>query len=153
MITAPELKHFATLEIEVAAPQEVGKTLHGERRIIPILGGKVTGDGWQGEVLAGGADYQLIVSPRMSHLDARYVFETDQGERIYIHNEAIRVASAEITQKIKDGELVDPKHVYFRCVPKFETSSERFQWITERVFIGVGIRKPTLVELQVFEVC
>lgn len=153
MITAPELKHFATLEIEVAAPQEVGKTLHGERRIIPIIGGKVIGDGWQGRVIAAGADYQLIVSPRMSQLDARYVFETDQGERIYIHNEAIRVASTETTQKIKDGELVDPKHVYFRCVPKFETSSDRFKWITERVFIGVGIRKPTLVELQVFEVC
>lgn len=153
MITAPELKHFATLEIEVTAPQEIGKTLHGERRIIPILGGKVTGDGWQGKVLGGGADYQLIVSPRMSHLDARYAFETDQGERIYIHNEAMRVASAEITQKIKDGELVDPKDVYFRSVPKFETSSDRFQWITERVFIGVGIRKPTLVELQIFEVC
>ncbi|WP_338041505.1 DUF3237 family protein [Marinomonas foliarum] len=58
-----------------------------------------------------------------------------------------------MTQKIKDGELVDPKDVYFRSVPKFETSSERFQWITERVFIGVGIRKPTLVELQIFEVC
>nr|WP_275586992.1 DUF3237 family protein [Marinomonas foliarum] len=54
---------------------------------------------------------------------------------------------------MKDGELVDPKDVYFRSVPKFETSSERFQWITERVFIGVGIRKPTLVELQIFEVC
>ena len=65
----------------------------------------------------------------------------------------MRVASAEITQKIKDGELVDPKDVYFRSVPKFETSSDRFQWITERVFIAVGVRKPTLVKLQIFEVC
>ncbi|MCW4630578.1 MULTISPECIES: DUF3237 domain-containing protein [Marinomonas] len=150
---APELKFFATLQVEVAVPQEIGHTLHGERRIIPILGGKVTGEGWQGKVLGGGADYQVIVSPRMTHLDARYAIETDQGERIYIHNDAIRVASEDVTQKIKNGEVVDPKDVYFRCVPKFETSAERFQWITERVFIGVGVRKPDLVEVTLFEVC
>lgn len=153
MISAPELKHFATLEIEVAPPQEIGKTMQGERRIIPITGGKVTGHDWQGKVLAGGADYQLITTPRVTQLDARYAIETDKGERIYIHNDAIRVASEDITQKIKNGEVVDPKDVYFRCVPKFETSAERFQWITERVFVGVGIRKPTLVEVQLFEVC
>lgn len=149
----PNLKFFATLEIEVASPQEIGKSIHGERRIIPITGGKVSGEGWQGKILAGGADYQVIVSPRITHLDARYAIETDQGERIYIHNDAIRVASAETTQMIKEGKTVDPQQVYFRCSPKFETSASRFQWITERFFIGIGIRKPTLVEIQLFEVC
>ncbi|MCW4627842.1 MULTISPECIES: DUF3237 domain-containing protein [Marinomonas] len=150
---SPELKFFASLEIEVDKPQEIGRSIHGERRLIPILGGKVIGENWKGEILPGGADYQLIISPRITHLDARYIIETDKGERIYIKNEAIRVASEELTQMIKEGKTVNPNDVYFRCSPKFETSAEEFQWITERMFIGIGIRKPSLVEINLFEVC
>ena len=149
---SPELQYFATLRIDVGAPQEIGKSIHGDRRIIPIVGGSIIGNGWKGKILGGGADYQLIVTPRMTHLDARYAIETEQGERIYIHNDAIRVASEEITQNIKDGKPVDPEQIYFRSTPKFETNAEQFQWITERLFIGVGVRKPTVVELNIFEV-
>ncbi|KZN15345.1 DUF3237 domain-containing protein [Marinomonas sp. TW1] len=152
MIQAPELKYFATLKVEIDAPQEVGVSIHGERRVIPITGGLVQGNGWQGKVLHGGADYQLILTPRLTHLDARYSIELENGELIYIHNKAIRVASADVTQKIKAGIAVDPELIYFRCHPVFETSSPAMQWITERVFVGTGVRRPDLVELQIFEV-
>lgn len=150
-MTPPELKYFASLEIEVSEPQDIGHSIYGQRRIVPITGGSIRGDGWQGKILAGGADFQVIVTPRMMHLDARYAIETDEGERIFIQNSAIRVASEEVTQNIKYGIPVDPNDVYFRCTPKFETASERFQWITERLFVGIGVRKPTRVELQLFE--
>ncbi|MBJ7539617.1 DUF3237 domain-containing protein [Marinomonas transparens] len=152
MIQAPELKHFATLKVEIETPQEIGVSIHGERRVIPITGGTVQGNGWQGKVLRGGADYQLILTPRLTHLDARYAIELDNGDLIYIHNKAIRVASAEVTQKIKTGVPVDPELIYFRCHPVFETSSSSMQWITERLFVGTGVRRPDLVELQIFEV-
>lgn len=152
MIQVPELKHFATLKVEIDAPQEVGVSVHGERRVIPITGGSVEGHGWQGKVLQGGADFQLILTPRMTHLDAQYVIELENGELIFIQNKAIRVASADVTQKIKAGIAVAPEHIYFRCIPSFETSSPSMQWITERVFVGTGIRRPDLVELQIFEV-
>lgn len=148
----PELKKFATLRVQIAQPQEMGATQFGTRRVIPIIGGTVEGDGWTGKVLPGGADFQLIVSPRLSELDARYVLETDQGETIYVQNRALRAASPEVTQKIIRGEPVDPSEVYFKCTPILETSAERFQWITERLFIGTGIRRPDCVELEFYEV-
>ncbi|SEG66805.1 DUF3237 domain-containing protein [Marinobacterium lutimaris] len=148
----PELKHFAELKIQVDQPQEVGKAQHGQRRLIPILGGSVKGDGWTGRVLAGGADHQLILTPRMADLDARYVIETDAGDHIYVHNRAIRVAAPEVTDRLIRGEPVDPAEIYFRCTPWFETTSPALSWITERLFIGTGIRRPEEVELQLFEV-
>tara|TARA_R110001632_G_scaffold44289_1_gene112698 strand:- start:49577 stop:50050 length:474 start_codon:yes stop_codon:yes gene_type:complete len=152
----PKLKYFATLNVAVGLPQEIGVSLHGERRVIPILGGTAQGEGWKGNILNGGADYQLILTPRMTHLDAHYVIELeselDNGERIYIHNKAIRVASAEVTKKLKIGKAVDPELIYFRCHPTFETSSSAMQWITERVFVGTGVRRPDSVELQFFEI-
>jgi hypothetical protein len=152
MEAVPKLKHFATLNVDVSPAQEIGVSSHGERRIIPIKGGTARGLDWQGKILNGGADYQLIISPRMAHLDAHYVVEVENGERIYVHNRAIRVAEPDVTDKIKKGIPVDPDLIYFRCSPVFETSSSSLQWITERIFIGSGIRRPDLVELQIYEV-
>ena len=77
-------------------PQEVGQTLHGIRRLIPILGGTVQGQGWTGRVLAGGADFQLIVNERMAELNARYVVEVDGGDLIYVQNRVVRTAAPEV---------------------------------------------------------
>jgi hypothetical protein len=80
----PPLKFFADLRVQVGAPQEVGQTAHGLRRLIPIVGGTAQGDGWSARVLPGGADFQLIVNARLAELDARYVLETDGGDLIYV---------------------------------------------------------------------
>lgn len=61
----------------------VGAGKRGERHIIPITGGEVTGK-VSGTVLAAGADYQLLSDTFT--LDARYLWESDDGEFIIIRN-------------------------------------------------------------------
>jgi len=149
---APSLAFFATLSVEVAPAHEIGPTPSGRRRVIPILGGRVQGDGWSARVLPGGADFQAIVTPTLARLDARYVLETDAGELIYVVNRAIRVASADVTARLVRGEPVDPALVYFRCAPTFETAAPSLAWINERVFVGSGVRLPDRVEIHCFTV-
>ena len=96
-LPTPQLNFFADFSVHVDKPQEVGQTLHGVRRLIPILGGEVQGQGWTARVLAGGADFQLILNPRMAELDARYVIETDGGDLIYVQNRAVRTAAPEVS--------------------------------------------------------
>ena len=151
-MTPPALEFFAELSVQVGAPQEVGHTVHGQRRLIPILGGEARGAGWTARVLPGGADYQLIVSPRLAELDARYVLETDAGELIYVRNHALRAAAPEVTARLLRGDPVDPALVYFRCSPSFETASPALGWVAERMFIGSGVRRPERVEMQFFTV-
>lgn len=146
----PELAFFADIAARVGPAYEVGSTPLGNRRVIPILGGEVRGEGWKARLLPGGADFQVIVSATMAHLDARYVLETDAGDLIYVKNRAIRVASAEATMKLIKGEPVDPAAVYFRCVPSFETSSPALLWINERLFVGAGLRRPDEVRISCF---
>ena len=146
----PQLKFFADLSVQVAAPIEVGHTPHGLRRVIPITGGEVQGDGWQGRILAAGADFQLIVGGTTAELQAQYVLETDAGERIYVHNRAIRHAPADVTAKLMRGEPVDPSQVYFRCQPAFETASASLGWINQRLFVGSGVRLPDRVVMRFF---
>ena len=151
-LPTPELKFFVDLSVQVDKPQEVGKTHHGVRRVIPILGGTVEAQGWRGRVLSGGADFQLLLGPSMAELDARYVIETDAGDMIFVTNRAVRTASPEVMAKIIRGEPVEPSTVYFRCSPSFETASPALAWIAERLFIGTGARHPDKVVMRFFEV-
>ena len=151
-LQTPALKFFADLSVQVDKPQEVGTTVHGQRRVIPILGGEAQGHGWTARVLRGGADFQMIVNERLAELDARYVLETDAGDLIFVQNRAVRTASPEVMARLIRGEKVDPQLVYFRCTPQFETASKSLAWISERLFIGTGARHPDRVVMRFFEV-
>jgi hypothetical protein len=151
-LPTPQLNFFADLSVQVDKPQEVGKTHHGVRRLIPILGGQVQGQGWTARVLPGGADFQLIVNERMAELDARYTMETDGGDMIFVQNHAVRTAPPEVMAKLIRGEPVPPESVYFRCTPSFETASPSLAWVTERLFVGTGARHPDKVVMRFFEV-
>ncbi|RYX89403.1 MAG: DUF3237 domain-containing protein [Comamonadaceae bacterium] len=149
---APTLNFFADLSVTVGAPQEVGATVHGRRRLIPILGGTAEGTDWKARVLPGGADFQLLVNDRLAELDARYVLELDGGDLIYVQNRAVRCGAADVMARLVRGEPVDPAQIYFRCSPSFETASASLSWISERLFIGTGERRPDKVLMTFFEV-
>jgi hypothetical protein len=69
--------------VTLGAGQTVGATKRGSRNIIPITGGTVTGK-ITGKVLSGGADYQNLANPMT--IDARYLWQTDDGEVIIVRN-------------------------------------------------------------------
>lgn len=149
-LAAPSLDYFADLQVEVGVPQVLSQGPRGMRRLVPIMGGKAQGNGWTARVLPGGTDFQLIVSDTLSELDARYGLETDGGDLIYVQNHAVRAAPPEAMAKLLRGEPVDPAQIYFRCSPRFETASPTLRWITERMFVGVGVRHPAQVVMRFF---
>ncbi len=72
-----------TENVTLGPGQSVGATKNGGRNIIPITGGTLTGK-INGKVLAGGADYQKLANPMT--LDARYLWQTDEGDVIIVRN-------------------------------------------------------------------
>jgi len=151
-LAPPALARFADVSVDVGEPLVLGQGAQGLRRVVPILGGHAEGEGWRARVLPGGADFQRIVSESASELDARYGLETDAGDLVYVQNHAIRTAPPALMQRLLRGEPVDPTCIYFRCSPRFETNSAALRWITERLFIGVGVRHPAQVVMRFFAV-
>jgi len=147
-----ELLHVADLRVEVGEPIEVGQTPAGVRRVIPILGGAVSGPRLRGRVLAGGADFQILRNDGVTELHARYVVECESGARIYIENSGLRHGPADAMERLRRGEPVDPSLIYFRSAPRFETGDEAYRWLTRHLFIGDGVRRPDRVELTVYQV-
>jgi hypothetical protein len=152
MAPALQSKYVFSLAIKVGAPIVAGDLGYGVRRIIPILGGEVRGEGITGTIFPCGADFQIIRPNGFTELEAKYAFEMDDGAIVYIENIGIRFGPKELLDRIAKGEIVDPALIYFRTVPKFETGAEKYRWLMENLFIGVGARYPDRVEIDVHQV-
>jgi len=148
----PALTHIADFTIAVGAPIAIGDTGEGLRRVVPILGGTITGPRLSGKILAAGADYQLIRPDGFSFLDARYTAELDDGAMLYIVNTGVRFGPPEVMARMTRGEEVDPAEVYFRTMPRFEISVPAYGWLLKPLFLATGARYPDRVELRVFEI-
>ena len=146
----PNLVFAFELRALVGDPIDIGQVPHGRRRIVPILGGTVQGPMLRAKVVPGGADWQLIQPDGFSELDTRYTLETEQGQLVYVQNAGIRHAAPDVMQKLLAGQIVDPKFVYFRTVPKFETSVPELQWLARSVFVGIGERFPSEVVVRFY---
>src|SRR4051812_21190013 len=146
------LEALLKAEITLAEAQELGDTPVGRRRIIPITGGRFTGERLAGRVLPGGADWQVIRSDGVADLDARYTLETEDGALIYVRNRGLRHGPAEILNKLFLGQEVDPSLYYMRTTPSFETGDARYSWLNRMVCVATGARRAAAVELEVFEI-
>jgi uncharacterized protein DUF3237 len=145
-------KYAFTITARIGDVLTAGETGHGVRRIIPIIGGEVWGEEVNGRVCPFGADFQVIRASELIELEAKYAFETDDGAIVYVENKGIRFGPVELLQKLKRGEPVDPKLIYCRTVPKFETGHEKYRWLMENLFVGSAARHQDRVVIDVFQV-
>ena len=152
MEPALQTRYVFTITAQIGGVTSVGDIGTGVRRIILITGGEVKGEAVNGKVCAFGADFQIIRPNELIELEAKYAFQTDDGAVIYVENRGIRFGPVELLQRLKRGEPVDPKLIYFRTVPKFETGSEKYRWLMESLFIGSAARHADRVVIDVHQV-
>jgi hypothetical protein len=152
MAPALQTKYVFTITATIGGVVSAGDTGHGVRRIVPITGGDVRGEDINGKVCAFGADFQIIRPNELIELEAKYALETDDGAVIYVENKGSRFGPLELLERLKRGEPVDPRLIYFRTVPKFETGSEKYRWLMENLFIGSAARHADRVVIDVHQV-
>jgi hypothetical protein len=148
----PELRFVFEARVSVGAPLELGETRHGRRRAIPITGGTVSGPRLEGDVVAGGADWQLVQKDGLIELVARYMLRAKDGTLISVTNSGIRRGSPEILARLAEGEAVDPSLYYFRAAPVFEAPPGPHDWLNQSLFIATGERLARGVVIRFFEV-
>ena len=75
--------------VQIAPREALGRSPLGERFIVPILGGSFEGPHLRGQVLAGGADRQLVRADGVRRLDAFYEMRTDDGTVLTVRNRVL----------------------------------------------------------------
>ena len=141
-----------TVEAELDDIMRFGGTPYGERRVIGIRGGTVSGARLNGRVLPGGADWQIIRTDGAADIQARYTIESSEGGLVLVNSEGLRHGPADVMEKLGRGESVDPSLYYFRTVMRFETADPDVVWLNKIIAIGRGIREARLVRIDVHEV-
>ena len=144
----PRLERLCRATVEIAAPLVVGDTPLGLRRIIPITGGRVEGARLSGEVLPGGADWQLVRADGGAVLEARYTLRTPDGALVYVRNVGLRCGPPEVLARLGRGEPVDPASYYFRTTPRFETAAPAYAWLNDLIAVGSAVRRADAVVLD-----
>ena len=147
-----ETKYVFSITARIGAVPSAGDIGHGTRRIIPILGGEVRGERMNGKVCPFGADFQIIRPDELIELEAKYALEMDDGAVIYVQNFGLRFGPKELLEKLKRNEPVDPKLIYFRTTPRFETGSPKYRWLMQHLFIASAARHADRVEIDVHQV-
>ena len=134
-----------TIEASITDALPMGPTVDGERRSVPITGGIFYGEGIKGEVIPGGADYQVSRADGTTFISAVYMIRTDDKALINVVNE---------------GYIVQPGSrgndaLYFRTVPKFTVHTGKYGWLNSTIFVS-AIRfdpaKPGVVIIDVYKV-
>ena len=150
--TAPGLRFAFAIKAKVGPVQDLGQTARGHRRIIDIVGGEVAGPRLDGEILPGGADWQIVRPDGTIEVVARYTIRSSSGAMIYVQNEGLRVASPEILARMSQGELVPFDSYHFRTAPRFETAEPSLKWLERATFVGVAARTPDRIAIGFHEV-
>lgn len=119
----PELEFVLELKVKLGNAFGVGKTVHGNRFVIPITGGTFEGPRIKGTVIEGGADYQLQNNEMgRTDLEAIYCIRTDDGVNIHVRNKGIIAQS--------EGQN------YFYCSPTFEAPADsKYAWINNGIYV------------------
>jgi len=122
--TAMTSRPLMTVRIAAAQPQKLGTVPHGIRSIVPVTGGDFEGPRLRGKVLPGGGDWLLLRPDGVLELDLRITLETDDHALIYMTFQGLR------------------HDLYFRTLPRFETSSEAYAFLNRIITVGVGEARP-----------
>src|SRR5207237_10474968 len=130
------------LQVFAAPLQKFGAVPYGVRSFVPVAGGDFEGPRLRGRVLPGGGDWLLLRSDGVLELDLRITLETDDHALIYMTCQGLRHGPSDAFAALSRGEVVDSASYYFRTLPRFETSTERYAFLNRIITVGIGEARP-----------
>ncbi|NLV52931.1 MAG: DUF3237 domain-containing protein [Bacteroidales bacterium] len=124
----PQLEYVVELKVKCEGAYQVGQTSHGNRFVIPIVGGTFEGPKMKGTIIPGGADYQLQDNEHgRTEVEAIYSIKTDDGVNIHVRNKGLIC-----TAKDENGN----PQFYFRTAPQFEAPQDsKYGWLNNAIFV------------------
>lgn len=126
----------------------------GRRQLITVEEGRIVGAAlpFNGVLLPGGVDCQIVRPDGRAELSARYGVKLDDGRCFYIQNDGIRTVPPAYIETVLAGEIA-PSNAYYCCTkPEFEIYDESLNILRNRLFICWAERYPDSIHLAYYMV-
>jgi hypothetical protein len=154
------IKYTSTCHVDLAPALDYGTTFAGDRRFIPIVGGRVEGPRLNGTILPGGGDWNVARADGIIHALAKYTIKTDDGVLISVHNEGYGRVDQALSKSVFSDDPSDAtvknagSNWYTKTFPRFEVSKGPHEWLTKSCFLGDLLlpEGPYHVKIDVYEV-
>lgn len=138
------------LAVDVGELVSLGPGPLGERRVVGIVGGAFQGPELEGEILPGGADWQINRDDGVLDLDARYVLKERRGGLIRVVSQGYRHGSPETLAALARGEDVPAERYFFRVTMRFETGAPALGWLNRTIAVATAERKARQVLIAAY---
>jgi len=145
----PKFEFVYECNAALSAAVEMGKTVEGQRRIIPITGGTVRGPKIRAELLNGGWDWNLSRNDGAGSVEAAYYMKTDDDVLIRIVNKGVG-GGGPPSAPAANGEAF-----FMFTHPEFEAPAGKYDWMNRAMFVGTLGARPEVrntVLIRVFQV-
>lgn len=130
------------LAVTLGPNEMVGPCNDGERMNYPITGGRFSGRGLRGDVIASGADISCLRRDGVALIDALYRIRTDDGTIIVVHNAGL----------FEDPATSPRGRSYLVTRPVFTAPDGPYDWLNRAFFIGTVDDMAGGVLVSVYEV-
>ena len=132
----PQCEFVYECDATLSPAEELGKTVEGQRRIIPITGGTVRGPKIHAQLLSGGWDWNLSRNDGAGSVDAAYYMKTDDGVLIRIVNKGVGGGTS------PPAPSANGERFFMFTHPEFEAPVGKYDWLNRTMFVGtLGARK------------
>lgn len=146
------VRPLAVLTARLDPPQKLGHTPEGDRKIVPVAGGTVTGQRLSGTILPFGGDWAVMRSDGVLTLDVRLTIRTPDDALVHCSYTGMRHGPEAVMTRLAAGESVDPEEYYFRILPRFETAHPEYLWLNRLLAVGIGERLTAGPRYHLYEV-
>ncbi len=150
-LPVPQLTAVFDAAVQLGQAENHGPTSAGIRRVVPIIGGRLTG-AFDAEILPGGADWQLVRPDGTIEISGRYSARTRDDELLLLSVSGLRTGSPDVLERLRRGEEVDPHDYVFRTDVRIETSAHRLAWAQRSLFLASARRDAAAVRYRAYRV-
>ncbi|MGR8949821.1 MAG: DUF3237 domain-containing protein [Gammaproteobacteria bacterium] len=144
----PLMNYYAELE----APLDLGATPFGNRVIVEVTGGEISGDKIKGKFRNFAAADWLTMTEDYGHLDVRATIETHDGALIYLEYFGKLELTEGVQAALAGGGETDYGDQYFMTSPRMQTGDPRYLWVNNIVCVSEGRLRSGRVEYNVYQV-
>ena len=151
LVTELPVEHLCDLSVDLE-PVQLIATPVGTRMTFVVRGGVVRGPRINGEVLPGGGDWVMLGSDGAGRVDVRATLRTDDAVLIHYEARGVVKIPPDGLQRLANGERLPFDECYIRTTPRFETSDERYAWLSALVIVAYNELGPDRVDYRLYRV-
>jgi hypothetical protein len=145
------VEHLCDLSVELE-PAQLIATAVGTRITFIARGGRLDGQHLRGELVPGGGDWLIVGTDQIARVDVRATVHTDDDALIHYESRGIIKIPAGGLERLNRGERLPFEETYVRTTPRFETSDERYAWLSELVIVGYNELSRNHIDYRMYTV-